>query len=53
MKSVSRAGILVIDDDVEMTEMLAEYLAPEGFAVEVCHDGDSGLKELCRETACL
>jgi two-component system response regulator CpxR len=44
MKSVSRAGILVIDDDVEMTEMLAEYLAPEGFAVEVCHDGDSGLK---------
>jgi two-component system response regulator CpxR len=38
------ATILVIDDDVEMTEMLVEYLAPEGFSVEVCHDGESGLK---------
>jgi two-component system response regulator CpxR len=39
-----RPTILVIDDDVEMTEMLAEYLEPEGFAVEVRHDGESGLK---------
>lgn len=42
---VDRANILVIDDDIEMTEMLGEYLEPEGFAVEVCHDGDSGLKK--------
>jgi CheY-like chemotaxis protein len=44
MRAADRTTILVIDDDVEMTEMLAEYLEPEGFAVEVCHDGDSGLK---------
>ncbi|MCC6861186.1 MAG: response regulator transcription factor [Bryobacterales bacterium] len=37
-------AILVIDDDVEMTEMLGEYLEPEGLAVEVRHDGESGLK---------
>jgi len=42
---MDRATILVIDDDAEMTEMLGEYLEPEGFAVEVCHDGDSGLKK--------
>ena len=44
MKPGDQAAILVIDDDVEMTEMLTEYLEPEGFAMEVCHDGDSGLK---------
>jgi two-component system response regulator CpxR len=44
MKSADRATILVIDDDTEMTEMLSDYLEPEGFTVEVCHDGDSGLK---------
>lgn len=44
MKALDRATILVIDDDVEMTEMLGEYLEPEGFAIEVCHDGESGLK---------
>jgi two-component system response regulator CpxR len=44
MSAIDRAIILVIDDDVDMTEMLAEYLAPEGFGIEVRHDGDSGLK---------
>lgn len=44
MKPPDRATILVIDDDVEMTEMLGEYLEPEGFSVEVHHAGDSGLK---------
>jgi two-component system response regulator CpxR len=39
-----RATILVIDDDVEMTEMLGEYLEPEGFAMDVRHDGETGLK---------
>jgi len=48
MKATDRATILVIDDDVEMTEMLGEYLEPEGFAVEVVHDGDSGLKRALR-----
>lgn len=48
-KAMGRAAILIIDDDVEMTEMLTEYLEPEGFSVEVCHDGDSGLKRALQE----
>ena len=31
--------ILVVDDDVELAEMVAEYLRPEGFAVDLAHDG--------------
>lgn len=53
MKATDRATILVIDDDVEMTEMLGEYLAPEGFVIEVCHDGDSGLKRALQENCLL
>ena len=53
MKASNRATLLVIDDDVEMTEMLVEYLAPEGFAIEVCHDGDSGLKKALQENCLL
>lgn len=45
MARSERPAILIIDDDFEMTEMLGEYLEPEGFAIEVCHDGDSGLKQ--------
>ena len=44
MKASNRTTILVIDDDIEMTEMLEEYLASEGFAIEARPDGDSGLK---------
>ncbi|HEX6546170.1 MAG TPA: response regulator transcription factor [Bryobacteraceae bacterium] len=44
MRASDRTTILVIDDDVEMTEMLQEYLAPEGFTIEACSNGDSGLK---------
>jgi two-component system response regulator CpxR len=36
--------ILIVDDDVELTEMLREYLEPEGFAVDLAHDGQSCLK---------
>ena len=35
--------ILLADDDVELTEMLTQYLASEGFAVESAHDGDTTL----------
>lgn len=35
--------ILVIDDDAELCELLAEYLAQEGFAVESANDGSAGL----------
>jgi DNA-binding response OmpR family regulator len=45
MTAVERAAILIIDDDVEMAQMLGEYLEPEGFVTEVCATGDSGLKK--------
>ena len=31
--------ILVIDDDVELCELVTEYLQTEGFRVEVVNDG--------------
>jgi two-component system response regulator CpxR len=31
--------ILVVEDDVALAHMLEEYLAPEGFAVSMLHDG--------------
>ncbi|MDY0267821.1 response regulator transcription factor [Trichloromonas sp.] len=35
--------ILVIDDDIELCELLTDYLTPEGFAVETIHDSPTGL----------
>jgi len=35
--------VLMVDDDIELCEMMAEYLGPEGFAVTAAHDGQSGL----------
>ncbi|MCU1300200.1 MAG: Copper-sensing two-component system response regulator CpxR [Candidatus Sulfotelmatobacter sp.] len=37
-------SILVVDDDVEMCGMLAEYLQSEGLQVEMVHNGEHGLK---------
>jgi len=34
--------ILVIDDDVELCDLLTDYLTPEGFQVEAVHDGERG-----------
>jgi two-component system response regulator CpxR len=36
-------SILLIDDDRDMAEMLAEYLGPEGFAVRVAFTAQDGL----------
>jgi len=36
--------ILVIDDGLEICNLLSDYLTPEGFSVEVVHDGVSGLE---------
>jgi len=36
-------NILLIDDDIELCEMLTEYLESESFAVTAVHDGKSGL----------
>src|ERR687886_376969 len=36
--------ILVIDDDVELCELVAEYLEPEGYKVEAVHNGEAGVE---------
>lgn len=36
--------ILLVDDDQELTAMLAEYLQGDGFEVIVRHNGDAGLE---------
>ncbi len=36
--------ILLVDDDVELCELIREYLAPDGFVIETRHDGASGLQ---------
>ncbi len=36
--------VLVIDDDVGLCELVAEYLGPEGFEVEAVHDGEAGVE---------
>ena len=35
--------VLLIDDDARLGQMLADYLRPRGYQVEVCGDGESGL----------
>ena len=42
MESMNR--ILIIDDDEELCELVAEYLTVEGFETEAVHDGESGLR---------
>jgi len=36
--------LLLVDDDVELCEILAEYFSAEGFTVESAHDGVRGLE---------
>ena len=36
--------ILVIDDDVELCELVAEYLEPDGYKVEAVHEGHEGVQ---------
>lgn len=35
--------VLIVDDDVELCELVSEYLSGEGFEVEAVHDGNEGL----------
>ncbi|MDA8326834.1 MAG: response regulator [Nitrospiraceae bacterium] len=38
--------ILVIDDDMELCELLRDYLRPEGFEVEAVHNGRQAMERL-------
>lgn len=35
--------LLLIDDDTEFSQLLKEYLAPQGYEIELAHDGQAGL----------
>ncbi|EEG10401.1 response regulator transcription factor [Pseudogulbenkiania ferrooxidans] len=37
--------VLLVDDDIELSAMLADYLGQEGFRVSRAADGESGLRE--------
>ncbi|MDX2042690.1 MAG: response regulator transcription factor [Acidobacteriota bacterium] len=37
--------LLLIDDDLELTELLTEFLSGEGFAIEIANDGETGAKK--------
>ena len=37
--------VLLIDDDIELVGMFAEYLEQEGFRVACAHDGETGTRE--------
>ncbi len=39
------SSILIIDDDTELTDLLTQYLEPEGFNVICVHDGENGVKK--------
>lgn len=42
--------ILLVDDDHELCEMLADYLTPEGFETVAVGDGETGLERIRSET---
>ena len=37
--------ILVVDDDVELCELVQQYLGSQGFHVDAVHDGTAGVTE--------
>lgn len=47
-KSMTR--LLLIDDDKELSSMLGEYLAAEGFAIEHAYDGKAGVDKALAES---
>lgn len=40
------AHLLLADDDLELSDMLQEYLTNEGYTVDVAHDGEMALQKL-------
>lgn len=39
------ASVLLVDDDIELLELLRDYLTREGFSVTCAHDGSTGVAE--------
>lgn len=45
--------LLLIDDDLELSELLTEFLSAEGFAIEIATDGETGAKKATENTFAL
>ncbi|KTD36218.1 transcriptional regulatory protein CpxR [Legionella nautarum] len=43
-------SILIVDDDIELTDLLTQYLEPEGFEVICVHDGESAIKKALNQS---
>lgn len=43
-------ALLLVDDDRELTELLCQYLEPEGFEIRCEHDGENALKRALAES---
>lgn len=43
-------NILIVDDDTELTDLLVQYLEPEGFHVVCVHDGESAVKRAVNQS---
>ena len=41
---MSEKSLLLIDDDSALTDLLVEYLTPQGYLITVAHDGETGLE---------
>jgi two-component system, OmpR family, response regulator len=45
MKCIAMIKVLLVDDDVELLDMLQDYLEQEGFETLAVHDGEQGVSE--------
>jgi two-component system response regulator CpxR len=41
---MQQKSILIIDDDKDLAKLLDEYLSPQGFVIDLAHDGLEGLR---------
>ena len=42
---MSNKQLLLIDDDTEFTQLLSQYLLPQGYDLDIVHDGESGVEQ--------
>ncbi|MFT2092073.1 response regulator [Paraglaciecola sp. 2405UD69-4] len=42
---MSNKQLLLIDDDIELTDLLSQYLKPQGYDIDIVHDGESGITQ--------
>ena len=43
--SKTDSTLLLVDDDIELCELLEEFLVTEGFNITAVHDGESGVNQ--------